>query len=217
MQDLVPWLGTEPMLSALEARSLSHWSTKEIPRAHRHFKSGYLWETEVGLWGEWDRVRERISIPFYIFQYHFVYFKMWMYCLGKEKAKVKREASDCDTIWNKTRYLSCWFSVFSKPRKELRNDLPAYCCSFVLEYKSPWQACHWKDDTLAVVMFLEFSSQMSHIWCVQFLTQMLGNQRPSTIWDVASDGVKGPDYSISTPTLYGECERIQLRRGTGSV
>ena len=112
-----------------------------------------------------DRVRERISIPFYTFQYHFVYFKMWMYCFGKEKARVKREDSDCDCILNKTRYLSCWFSVFSEARKELRNDLPIYCRSFVLEYKSLRQACHRKEETLAVDMFLEFSSPVSHMMC----------------------------------------------------
>lgn len=55
--------------------------------------------------------------------------------------------------------------MFSEARKELRNDLPIYCCSFVLEYKSLWQACHRKDETLPVDMFLEFSSQMSHMMC----------------------------------------------------
>lgn len=160
---------------------------------------------------------ERISIPFYTFQYHFVYFKMWMYCFGKEKARVKREASDCDSILNKTRYLSCWFSVFSEARKELRNDLPIYCRSFVLEYKSLWQACHRKDETLPVDMFLEFSSQMSHMMCPVSDTDA---RKPEAfnclgVWPVIVR--KAPDSSISTPTLSGGCGRIQLRRGTGSV
>ena len=29
--DLVPWLGIEPWFSALEAQSLSHWTTREVP------------------------------------------------------------------------------------------------------------------------------------------------------------------------------------------
>ena len=31
MQDLVPWLGIEPWFPALGARSLNHWTTREVP------------------------------------------------------------------------------------------------------------------------------------------------------------------------------------------
>lgn len=135
-----------------------------------------------------------------------------MYCFGKEKARVKREASDCDSILNKTRYLSCWFSVFSEARKELRNDLPIYCCSFVLEYKSLWQACHRKDETLPVDMFLGFSSQMSHMMCPVSDTDAR-KPEASTVWGVASHCTKGPWLQHQHPYPFWRMWENSVKEG----
>lgn len=100
---------------------------------------------------------------------------------------------------NKNIYLSCWFSVFSEAREELRNDLLIDCCSFVLRYESLWQCCHRKGETLAVEIFLEFSSQASHIdspvhttWyrCSETRGLHLSGMWPVIVW-------KAPNYSIS--------------------
>ena len=40
MRDLVPWPGTKPWSLALGARSLSHWTTREVPK--RLFRSSSL-------------------------------------------------------------------------------------------------------------------------------------------------------------------------------
>ena len=41
MWNLVPWPGTEPGPPALEMQSLSHWTTREVPRGSFSFKKYY--------------------------------------------------------------------------------------------------------------------------------------------------------------------------------
>ena len=44
MQDLVPWSGIEPRPPALEAWSLSHWTTRKAPRVHFYIKGKKLFD-----------------------------------------------------------------------------------------------------------------------------------------------------------------------------
>ena len=50
MWDLVPWPGIEPRPPALGARSLSHWTTREVPRC---IFFGYHWDCYHHVFIDW--------------------------------------------------------------------------------------------------------------------------------------------------------------------
>lgn len=72
----------------------------------------------------------------------------------------------------------------------------------VIGKKKLWQLiCSWS-------FFLQWAT-----WCVQFLTQMLGNQRPSAVWGVASHCAKGPGLQHQHPYPFWKMWENSVKEG----
>ena len=103
MQDLVPWPGVEPGSPALEARSLNHWTIREVP-------GFYFWVSLKTERGNWISYSEKWTSSWYITKSQNL--EVSTYGLRKGKKKKKKTFEGHKLGWGKGKlFFPCKFEV----------------------------------------------------------------------------------------------------------